>query len=114
MTLAFVPGHVQHCPVVLGCEVRSYKTYCRKVHRSLLKHGQKHRKPPDEPGGLDASVSAVLREMEHLRAIGEERGAAFREVQAPLLKLREVSNQRRGRLPLAFGQGFHPLEQFMI
>ena len=87
-----MPGHVKQFPVVLVRQMCSQEPHRRQVHRSLLEPLEKDWEPPDHPGGLDAPVGGVFGEAEHLRAIREQRGAAFGEVQAPLVQLREVSD----------------------
>jgi len=103
LSLALVPGRVQDFPVVVWSKVSNKKTNRRQVHRTLFEHLKNDRELPDYPGGFDAPVGGVLGEVELLRAICEQRGIAFGQVEASLVKLRKVSNERRCRLAFAVG-----------
>jgi len=114
LSLALVPSHVQDFSVVLLSQMGREESHRRQVHRSHLEHLEYDRKTPDHPGGFDAPIGGVLGEMEHLRAIGKQRRAAFGEVETSFVQFREVSDEGRGRLTLALGQVLHPGEQLVI
>ncbi len=50
----------------------------------------------------------------NMRAIGEERGAAFGQIQAPLVEFREVGDEDRRHLPLAPRQVLHPGKEVIV
>lgn len=65
-------------------------------------------KPTHRPGRLDAVVGGVLREVQGLSAVGEERGIPVRQVQAASVQLGQVGDEQ-GRGPaLAARQPLDP------
>ena len=52
---------------------------------------------------LDPSIRSVLGEVQHLRAVGEERGAAFAEIQPARVKLCQQRDEPDRRVALAAG-----------
>lgn len=100
-TFAFVARQGEHVSVILRGQVRSQPAHCEERHPSLRQVLGEHRKAPHRPRRLDTVVGGVLGEVEHIRAVLEERRVAFREVQATLVEFREVHNERDGRLPFA-------------
>ena len=56
------------------------------------------------PRGLDSPVRRMLRQMQHLRAVGEERRAALAQIQPALVELREQRDQADRRFALACGR----------
>ena len=79
----------------------SEEAHRAQVHRALAEHLKNDRERPAGPGSLDAVIRRVLGEMEHLNAVGEERGAPFSQIQTPLVEFCKVGDEDRRHLPLA-------------
>ncbi|MGH2374921.1 MAG: hypothetical protein ACRDIC_15840, partial [bacterium] len=87
--------------------MRAQQAHREEIQPSRRQVLEQHRKPPDRPRCLDAVVGCVLGETEHVRAILEQRGVAFREIQPSLIKLREMDNEGDRGLPFAPREIFH-------
>ena len=102
-SLAFVSRVIKHVAVVGRREMRREECDRRERHRAVAKQIQDNRKSARGARGFDPSVGGVLREMEHLCAIGEQRRAALAEIQTPDVDLDEQGDQPRCRFTLAVG-----------
>ena len=60
---------------------------------------------------LDAVVGGSLGKVQHLRAVGEHRGAALAKVEAPAVDLHQRAQQRRGRMPFFRCEALRGVEQ---
>lgn len=79
--------------MVLGGEKGGEKRHGGQIHRSVLEFLKHNGKPAGRSGGLNAPIGSVLREMQDLCAVCEQRGAAFSEIETPLIQLCEVRNE---------------------
>jgi hypothetical protein len=95
---------LEQLAVVLSRQVRSEKTYRRQIHGPVCEVHKQNRESPRGAGGFDATVGCVLGEVKHLRAVGEQRRAAFREIQSPGIELRKMSDERRRQAPFMLRQ----------
>ncbi|MPY88407.1 MAG: hypothetical protein GEU99_10825 [Luteitalea sp.] len=59
-------------------------------------------------------VRGVLRETQHLRAVREERGTAFGQIEAPGIERGEGGDEARGRIAFAGSEAGHLAEQILI
>ena len=100
--------------MVLGRKVRGQQADGGQVHGVLREPFQDDGEPPGGASGLDAPVRRVRGEVQHLHTIREQRRAAFGEVQAPCVQLRQVGDEHSRRLALARGEGFHPGHQRLV
>ena len=82
--------------------------------RTLGQQIEDHRKAPRGPRGLDASIRRVLREVQELRAVGEERRAPLAEIQPALVHLRQQRDEPDRRVPLAAGGDLDLREKLMV
>jgi hypothetical protein len=114
LSLAFVPRHAQHFPMVLGREMRREEPDGRQIQQAIAEHLKNNRELACGPGGRDSSVGGVLRQVKDVRAIDKERRAAFGQVQTPLVKYSQMRDEGRRHDALARGKLFHPLDEFMI
>ena len=83
-------------------------------HRTIGEQVQNDRIPARRPRGFDSPVGRVLREVEHLRAVREERRAAFTEIEASRIEVGEQGHKPCGRVPLALRGGLHRREQLRV
>lgn len=86
--------------MILGRQLRRQQRHRRQRDGPVGEQVQDHWKPPGGAGGLDTAVGRVLRQMQHLRAVDEERGISFAEIQAPRIQLHQQRDHLCGRLPL--------------
>jgi len=100
--------------VVLGGEVRGQQADGCQVHGAVLEPLQDDGEPSGGSSGLDAPVRGVLGEMEHLRTIREQRGAALGKVQATFVQLRQVGDESTRRLAFACREVFHPRHKRLV
>jgi hypothetical protein len=100
--------------VVLGCQEGRQQANRGEVDRAVDKPLQNHWKPACGPRRLDAVIGCVLRQMEHLPAVAEERRAAFGEIQAPRIELHQRSDQRSRRAPFDCGEALDLGEQLSV
>jgi hypothetical protein len=82
----------------------------RAIRQELEHHGESRR----GARGFDPSVGRVLGQAEHLRAVGEERRAAFTQIQAPEIDLSQQSNEPCGRATFYAGRCLDFNEQFAV
>src|SRR5262245_51497431 len=65
-------------------------------------------------GGFDSTVGSMFGQMQHLRAVGEQRRAAFAEIQSARIHLREVRYDLRSGLSLVRDHSLQMLDQLAI
>jgi hypothetical protein len=109
-----VLSQTQKFLMVLGGEVRREQAQRCQVDCTLRQHLESSRELPGGPRGGDAPVGCVFGEVELLRAVGEEGGVPFGEVEAPRVEHGEVSDQGHRRSTLAVGQVLHLREEVLI
>ena len=114
LTLAAVSGLVQQRPVVLGREMRAKQTDRGEGDIAGARPVQDEGKATPGPARLDAMVGRVLREMEHLRAVGEQRGAPLAKIETTGIELGKRRDQRGGGLRLASGEALHLANQLAV
>jgi hypothetical protein len=85
VALALLTSLVQNLAVVVRGQMGRQQRDRRQRHRAVAQQIENDREPAGGPRCLDPPVGRVLREMQHLRAIGEERRAALAEVQSSLV-----------------------------
>lgn len=83
VSLASVLRGRQQLPVIFGREMRSQQPHDRQAEGALRQQVENDRKASRRAGCLDPAVGRVLREMENLRAVREERRASFAQVESP-------------------------------
>jgi hypothetical protein len=114
LAFALVPSLVEQFDVVVRRQMRREQADRGQGEVASGQQVQDPGKPPRRPRRLDTAVGGVLGEVQHLRAVREERRAAFAEVQAPRVDLRQRRDELHRRLPLAAGESFDLREQFLI
>ena len=82
---------------------------CQEIHRrqvniTVREHLEYQRTLPSGARRRDPRVRLVLREMQHLRAVCEERRTGFGEIQLARIDLGEMRDKLRGRRPLVLDQ----------
>ena len=82
--------------------------------RSLFEERQDGRELPRRPRGRDSSVGRVLGQMQHARAVGEQRCAALPQVEPPRVDLAETANQLRRRRALGAGEALDRRQQLAV
>jgi hypothetical protein len=82
VALALVPRSLQGVAVVRLRQMRRQEPDRGQRQRAVVQAFEDRRKPPRGPSSLDPVVGAALLEVQHLRAVGEERRAALAQVQA--------------------------------
>jgi len=105
---------LQQGAVVLRRQVGREEPHGREVNGTLRQQVENLREPPRRAGRLDPEVGGVLGEVEHLRAVGEQGGAALRGVEAPGVHLGEVGDELRGGQALAAGAAPEACEQICV
>ena len=76
--------------MVVSCQVRRQQSDGGQRDRASRQEIEDHWKTPRRASCFDWPVRRVLGEVKDLRAVCEERRAAFAEVQAPRVELREA------------------------
>jgi hypothetical protein len=109
-----VPRLIQHGNVILLGEVRSQQPDSGEVDVSGGKAVKDDRESANGASGLDSIVRCVLREMEHLGAVGKQRGEAFRQVEPPFIEDREMRDENGGGRPLLKGEFLDPGNELPI
>ena len=109
-----MPPAVQQFDMVFGSQVRRQETNRRQVHRTIGQEVENDRESAGCPSAFDPVIGGMLGQVQHPRARGEQRRTAFREVEAPPVEFREVSDQQRRRLVLVAREAFDTREQLLI
>jgi hypothetical protein len=107
LALALMPRRSEKLLVVLCGEMRCQQPHGREVDSPAREHFQHDRELAGRTGRLNAAIRSVLRQMQHLRAVREQRRAALAQVQAPAIELRQVGNERRRCHAFVLRQALH-------
>ena len=81
LSLALVPRRREQGLVIVPRQVRSQQRDCRQRDRAIGHELENDRKPSGCSRRLDAVIGRVLGQVQYLRAIGEQRGTTFAEVE---------------------------------
>jgi hypothetical protein len=87
--------------VILVGQVLAQEPHRGHAQRPIREQTENPRVAPPGSRGLNPVVGRILREAEHLRAIGEERRESRREVEPARLELGQMHEQSNGRLAFA-------------
>ena len=89
LALALVSSVVQDLKMVDGRQVRGQQGHRGEGHRPVGQQIQNNWELAGCSRRLDPAIRSVLGEVQHLRAVGEERGAAFGQIQPARVELGE-------------------------
>jgi len=95
-------------------QVRAQQRDGRERERSVHEELEDERESPYRPRGFDATVGGMLRKVQHLCAVGEERRAAFAEIQAARVDFGETRDQFGSSLPLGVREALQIEEELTI
>jgi hypothetical protein len=112
--LRFVRRRCDYAVDILNREVRGDERDGRQVQGTTRDRLEEDREFPRSACGFDSAVSCMLRQVQYLRAVGEQRRATLAEIQPPRIYLREVRDELHRRLPFVRGQSLHVLDQLDI
>ena len=97
-------GSLEHLTMILWCQMRREQTDRRKRDRTVGQSVEDHREPPRDTSRLDAVVGGVLREVQHLGAIDEQRRAALSKIQTTDIELGERGDELHRGVTLVDGK----------
>jgi hypothetical protein len=106
-----VARRVEECPMVPLRQVPGQQAHGGEIHRTVGQQSQDRGKPPRRAGGFDPAVGGVFRQVQHLHAIGKQRGTPFTQIQPAHVELRERGDELRRRRTLAYREARHFREQ---
>jgi hypothetical protein len=101
-------------PVIVRREVRPEQGEIGERQRALCKELEDDGKLARRAGGLDAMVSRMLGQVQHLCAVRKEGRAAFAEIQAARIELGEQAQELDGRVPFISGGARDGAEEIAI
>ena len=93
LTLALVPRGVEKLAVIGDRQVRREQADGCEMECAVGQLIEDDRKAPRRSRGFDAQIRGVLREVEHLHAVGEKRRAALLRVQLARIHLHEQRDE---------------------
>jgi hypothetical protein len=114
LALALVPHRSQNFPMVLRREMGCQQSDRRQVDRALGEQVQNYRKAPRCAGRLDSMIGGMFRQIQELRAVGEEGRAAGAEIQPPRVELGERRDHPRRGFTFVSRAAVHLREQFVV
>jgi hypothetical protein len=100
LALALMSRCFEYATIVVGGEVRTEQRDRGERQRSLREPLQDNWKAPSGARRFDTAIGRVLREVQHLRAIGEHGRAPRGQVQPSGVEFGEQRDELGGRLPL--------------
>jgi hypothetical protein len=100
--------------VVLDRQMRREEPHACQVHQAVSEESENRWKPTHSARGFDPSVGFVLREVQYLRAICEERRAALVEIKTAGVDFSERRDELRGRRALPGNERFHRDQQIAV
>jgi hypothetical protein len=92
-----VPRALENVSMVVRSQMWREQTNGRDVQRSIGQQVHHERESACRPRGLDPAICRMLRQVERLRAVGEERRVAFTEIQPSCIHFGEQRDEMRGR-----------------
>ena len=101
VALAHVPRGIEQFEMICGRQMRSEKTHRREVQRSIGQPVEDYRKTSRQSRSFDAQVGSMLRQVQPLHAVGEQRRVSLSRVQLPRVHFHEQRDQLRRRVSLA-------------
>ncbi len=107
-------GTAQHGVAVGGREGRCQVRHSGQVQPPVGEHFEDQRVLAGRTRRGDTPPGLVLREVEPLGAVGEERGAGFLQIEPARVDLAEVRQQENFRVAGAAGQLTGATEQFVV
>ena len=114
VSLALMTRRLKDLHVILRCQERSKQANRCEVDAAVGEPLENHRKPACGPRRLDAVIGSVLRQVEDLPAIGEERRAAFRQIQAPRVEFHQERDELDSRVAFARRRAVNLRQQIAI
>ena len=112
--LALVPSRLQKIDMVFRGQVRRKKANSRERNRPAGQELEDPREQSRRARRLDAAVGGVFGEVQDLGAVGEERRAAFAEVESSRVDFHQTGDEVRRRLTFADREPRYFLEQILI
>ena len=103
--LAQVSRLRQHCAMIRVREVRRKERDRRQRQRPVSQSLKEHRKSPRRARRLDPSIGGVLRQVQHVCAVREQRRAPGLEVESSRVELGQQRDELRGGMPLTGDSG---------
>ena len=91
--------------MIRGREVRRKERDRRQRQRPVGQPLKEHRESPRRACGLDPSIGGVLRQVQHVRAVREQRRAPGLEVESSRVELGQQRDELRGGTPLTADSG---------
>jgi hypothetical protein len=95
LPLALVPSGFEDALLIVRGEMWRKQTDRGEVQCTVGEQIEDRRPLPSCPCGLDSKVGGMFRQVQDLRAVGEERGAALANIQLSDVQLGERRNQAR-------------------
>ena len=114
VALGLVSRLEQELDVVVGGQVRRQERDRRQRHRAIAEHVEHAWTPARGSRRFDPPVRRVLGQMQHLRAVGEERRAALAQIQPALVELRQQCDQADRRGTLTRGRNLDLREEIAV
>ena len=114
LTLALEPHRREQLAMIARRQVRGEKADEGQVQRTVRERIEYRREAACRTGRLDASVRRVFGQMEHTRAVGEERRAALGQIEPPRVELGQCGDQLGGRVALARRELTNAREEFRV
>jgi hypothetical protein len=100
-SLALVACRLENLLVIVGCEMRRQQRDRCQRHVTGLEAFEKNWIRARCASSLDSAVSRVLGQVQHLGAVGEQRGIPFSEIQASCIELGEGGDEVSRRTALS-------------
>ena len=100
--------------VIVWREMRRQQSDGRQREGTVADVLQDDRKPSRGPGGLDAVVRRVLRQVQRLRAVGKQRREPLGQIEPARIELDQEREKACGRASLSRGCTCDRCEQFTI
>src|SRR4029453_11034796 len=114
VTLALVPRTVDQLSIVVDREVWSEESHRGERQGANFHCDEYLRKAPRSTRRLDPVVRGTFGEMEHLRAVGEQRRASLAKVQTPRVDLHQRAKHGRRCRSFAGDQPFGLGEEVIV
>ena len=103
LALALVPRPREQLAMIVGCQMRSQQSDRGQRDRTLSNQVENDGKTCRHPRCLNAVIGGVLREVQRLRAIGEQRGKPFAQIEASCIELHQECDELRRCLSFSLG-----------
>lgn len=111
LALRLVTNGIEHACAILGREMRRQQPHRRERQRPIVEPLENER---ELTGGFDPSIRRVFGETQHLGAVGEERRAAFGQVQPADIERHQKRDELCGGVTFVGDGAAHTREEVSV